>query len=112
MTDYVKREINNIEAIASRCTESQADGYSQIMRICEALQEEIDEAYKKPQFEGATSDCAGWNLAYEVLPKIDNEVEVLRKDNSISKDELVRDEDGDLTWKITKDLDVKAWRYL
>ena len=54
MTDYVKREINNIEAIASRCTESQADGYSQIMRICEALQEEIDEAYKKPQFEGAT----------------------------------------------------------
>ena len=32
MTDYVKREINNIEAIASRCTESQADGYSQIMR--------------------------------------------------------------------------------
>ena len=67
MTDYVKREINNIEAIASRCTESQADGYSQIMRICEALQEEIDEAYKKPKFEGATSDCAGWNLAYEVL---------------------------------------------
>ena len=51
-------------------------------------------------------------MAYEVLPKIDNEVEVLHKDNSISKDELVRDEDGDLTWKITKDLDVKAWRYL
>ena len=40
MTDYVKREINNIEAIASRCTESQADGYSQIMRICDAMREQ------------------------------------------------------------------------
>ena len=33
MIDY----INAIEKIAIKCTESQSDGYSQIMRICEAI---------------------------------------------------------------------------
>lgn len=33
MEEYIKR----IEQIAARCTESQSDGYSQIMRICSSL---------------------------------------------------------------------------
>ncbi len=36
MEEYIKR----IEQIAARCTESQSDGYSQIMRICDAMREE------------------------------------------------------------------------
>ena len=32
--------INEILQIAARCTESQSDGYSQIMRICDAMREE------------------------------------------------------------------------
>lgn len=36
----MKKYIKEIEAIAARCTESQADGYSHIMRICEAMMEE------------------------------------------------------------------------
>lgn len=31
--------ISEIECIASKCTESQSDGYSQIMRICEAIKD-------------------------------------------------------------------------
>lgn len=37
MEEYIKR----IEQIAARCTESQSDGYSQIMRICDAMREDI-----------------------------------------------------------------------
>ena len=33
MEEYIKE----IERIAARCTESQSDGYSQIMRICAAM---------------------------------------------------------------------------
>ena len=36
MEEYIKK----IEQIAARCTESQSDGYSQIMRICDAMREE------------------------------------------------------------------------
>ena len=36
----MKEYIEEIEEIASRCTMSQSDGYSQIMRICEAIREE------------------------------------------------------------------------
>lgn len=36
MEEYIKR----IEQIAAKCTESQSDGYSQIMRICDAMREE------------------------------------------------------------------------
>lgn len=36
MEEYIKE----IEQIAARCTESQSDGYSQIMRICDAMREE------------------------------------------------------------------------
>ena len=36
MEEYIKE----IERIAARCTESQSDGYSQIMRICDAMREE------------------------------------------------------------------------
>ena len=36
MNEYIK----GIEEIAARCTMSQSDGYSQIMRICEAMKEE------------------------------------------------------------------------
>ena len=35
MNEYIK----GIEEIAARCTMSQSDGYSQIMRICEAMKE-------------------------------------------------------------------------
>ena len=35
MNEYIKE----IEEIAARCTMSQSDGYSQIMRICEAMKE-------------------------------------------------------------------------
>ena len=37
ITDAVIEYINAIEKIATKCTESQSDGYSQIMRICEAI---------------------------------------------------------------------------
>jgi hypothetical protein len=36
MEEYIKE----IERIAAKCTESQSDGYSQIMRICDAMREE------------------------------------------------------------------------
>lgn len=36
-TEDVIDYINAIEKIATKCTESQSDGYSQIMRICEAI---------------------------------------------------------------------------
>lgn len=36
MEEYIKE----IEQIAARCTESQSDGYSKIMRICDAMREE------------------------------------------------------------------------
>lgn len=36
MNEYIKE----IEEIAAKCTLSQSDGYSQIMRICEAMKEE------------------------------------------------------------------------
>lgn len=36
MEEYIKE----IERIATRCTESQSDGYSQIMRICDAIRED------------------------------------------------------------------------
>lgn len=36
MEEYIRE----IERIAARCTESQSDGYSHIMRICDAMREE------------------------------------------------------------------------
>lgn len=36
MNEYIKE----IEQIAIKCTESQSDGYSQIMRICDAMKEQ------------------------------------------------------------------------
>ena len=36
MNEYIKE----IEQIAAKCTESQSDGYSQIMRICDAMREQ------------------------------------------------------------------------
>lgn len=36
MEEYIKK----IEQIAAKCTESQSDGYSQIMRICDSMREE------------------------------------------------------------------------
>ena len=36
----MEKYIREIEQIASKCTESQSDGYSQIMRICYAMREE------------------------------------------------------------------------
>lgn len=36
MNEYIKV----IEQIAAKCTESQSDGYSQIMRICDAMREQ------------------------------------------------------------------------
>ena len=36
MEEYIKK----IEQIAARCTESQSDGYSQIMKICNIMREE------------------------------------------------------------------------
>ena len=38
--DKMEKYIREIEQIASKCTESQSDGYSQIMRICDAMREE------------------------------------------------------------------------
>ena len=36
----MEKYIREIEQIASKCTESQSDGYSQIMRICDAMREQ------------------------------------------------------------------------
>ena len=55
MEEYIRR----IEQIAEKCTESQSDGYSQIMRICDAMREEqryclgyvYKEEIKSPQFD-------------------------------------------------------------
>ena len=55
MEEYIKE----IEEIAIRCTVSQSDGYSQIMRICDAMREEqryclgyvSKEEIKSPQFD-------------------------------------------------------------
>jgi len=41
MEEYIKR----IEQIATRCTKNKYDGYSQIMRICDAMREE--HSYRK-----------------------------------------------------------------
>lgn len=55
MNEYIKE----IEQIAAKCTESQSDGYSQIMRICDAMREEQEyclgyiskEEIASPQFD-------------------------------------------------------------
>ena len=39
MEQYIKE----IEQIAAKCTESQSDGYSHIMRICDAIREQQKE---------------------------------------------------------------------
>lgn len=39
----MEKYIKEIEQIAARCTESQSDGYSWIMRICDAMREECFE---------------------------------------------------------------------
>lgn len=36
MEEYIRE----IEQIAAKCTESQSNGYSQIMRICDAMREQ------------------------------------------------------------------------
>lgn len=36
MQEYIRE----IEQIAAECTENQSDGYSQIMRICDAMREQ------------------------------------------------------------------------
>lgn len=36
----MEEHIKEIERIAARCTEGQSDGYSQIMRICDAMREQ------------------------------------------------------------------------
>ena len=36
----MEKYLKEIEQIAIRCTASQSDGYSQIMRICDAMREE------------------------------------------------------------------------
>lgn len=38
--DKMEEYIREIEKIAAKCTESQSDGYSQIMRICDAMREQ------------------------------------------------------------------------
>ena len=55
MDEYIKE----IEQIAAKYTESQSDGYSQIMRICDAMKEEqryclgyiSKEGIESPQFD-------------------------------------------------------------
>lgn len=55
----MEKYIKEIEQIAARCTESQSDGYSQIMRICDAIRKEqryclgyvSKGEIKSPQFE-------------------------------------------------------------
>ena len=54
MNEYIKA----IEKIAAKCTESQSDGYSQIMRICDAMREQQEycldiskEEIASPQFD-------------------------------------------------------------
>ena len=55
MNEYIKE----IEEISAKCTLSQSDGYSQIMRICEAMKEEQQyclgrqskNGIKSPQFD-------------------------------------------------------------
>lgn len=38
--DEMEKYIREIEQIAARYTESQSDGYSQIMRICDVMREQ------------------------------------------------------------------------
>lgn len=38
--DKMEEHIREIEQIATKYTESQSDGYSQIMRICDAMREQ------------------------------------------------------------------------
>lgn len=38
--DKMDEYIEEIERIAAKCTASQSDGYSQIMRICDAMREQ------------------------------------------------------------------------
>lgn len=55
MEEYIRE----IEKIAEKCTESQTDGYSQIMRICDAMREQqrycleyiSKEGIASPQFD-------------------------------------------------------------
>ena len=55
MNEYIKE----IEQIAAKCTESQSDGYSQIMRICDEMREQqkyclgyiSEEGVESPQFD-------------------------------------------------------------
>lgn len=48
MNEYIKI----IEQIAAKCTESQSDGYSQIMRICDAMREQQKSCYEEQCEQG------------------------------------------------------------
>ena len=57
--DKMQEYIREIEKIAAKYTESQSDGYSQIMRICDAMKEQqkyclgyiSKEEISSPQFD-------------------------------------------------------------
>ena len=57
--DKMEEYIREIEKIAAKYTESQSDGYSQIMRICDAMREQqkyclgyiSKEEISSPQFD-------------------------------------------------------------
>lgn len=42
----MKEYIKEIEQVAAKCTLAQSDGYSQIMRICDAMREQQDTSEK------------------------------------------------------------------
>lgn len=47
MEEYIKE----IEQIAIKCTKNQSDGYSQIMRICDAMRDEQDFVHQEQPSE-------------------------------------------------------------
>lgn len=78
MEEYIKR----IEQIAARCTESQSDGYSQIMRICDAMREEqrcclryaSRDKNKSPQFDqGEMMKMSNLEKSYFIIKTYDEE---------------------------------------
>lgn len=48
MNEYIKE----IEQVAAKCTLAQSDGYSQIMRICDAMREQQDTSEKATEVVG------------------------------------------------------------
>lgn len=76
MEQYIKE----IEQIAAKCTESQSDGYSHIMRICDAIREQQKETLHNLVEEKINDIFLEYQAANDIKSRDISPVQALRLD--------------------------------